>query len=502
MEREEGRAAREYILGRGISAGTIDAFRLGYAPADRRWLFGFLSRKGYSGDFLASSGLFSAKYPQSSFFSNRLMFPIADRQGRTLAFGGRLLSGDGPKYINSSESDFYKKGGTLFAIDRALGESRKSKEIYLAEGYMDVIALHQAGVTNAAAPLGTAFTDEQARLLRRWVEKVNLVFDADNAGQTAAEKGILTCRRNGLACAVVIPGQGLDGGGFKDPADILKERGPEVLHEAMRNSIPDLRYLLLRAKALFDTREAEGKARAAAFLFPYLQTLDSEVSRDAALGEAADHLGIDRRAAFEDYLRYERGESKRQNRQHYTGAEHGGSPGGAPDASRARSIRMSAELRLLIAVATHHQYYPQFRRDLGIQEVEDPDARELFIALEECFVRDEAGMEDLLPRIGSEELRNFVIRWSGSGEFAMNPEHLISDGVQKIKRHRLEKRLSDIVVELRMVAAENPGDAVSLDLEKRVEELMIEKKHIDAQVQIFFTGNCVERQPAGAAPQG
>ncbi|MDR2786135.1 MAG: DNA primase, partial [Treponema sp.] len=223
MEKPEYNHAKRYILERGITEEMLDRFRLGYAPGDRSWLFRFLSKKSYSPELLAISGLFYPDYPQSAFFHNRLMFPIADRQGKTVAFGGRLLSGDGPKYINSRESDIYRKGATLFAIDLAMSEIRRTKTAYLAEGYMDVIALHQAGITNAVAPLGTAFTDDQARLLKRWAERICLVFDADGAGQTAAVKAILSCRKNSLDCSVVVPGRQLPGNGedgapLKDPA--------------------------------------------------------------------------------------------------------------------------------------------------------------------------------------------------------------------------------------------------------------------------------------------
>jgi DNA primase len=227
MKKPEGRAAKQYIISRGISEEMIGRFKLGYAPANRGWLYEFLTKKGFSPSMLSASGLFSGQYPQSSFFGGRLMFPIADRQGRIVAFGGRIIAGEGPKYINSRETEIYHKGQTLFAIDLALPEIRKTKTAYLAEGYMDVIALHQAGITNALAPLGTAFTDEQAKLLGRWADQVNLVFDSDEAGQNAAVKAIMTCRKNGLACMVVVPEAGPAGTpGPRPPAPVPPPGGP------------------------------------------------------------------------------------------------------------------------------------------------------------------------------------------------------------------------------------------------------------------------------------
>ncbi|MDR0312469.1 MAG: DNA primase, partial [Treponema sp.] len=311
MKNAESEAVKRYIIGRGLNEQMIDLFQLGYAPADRQWMHKFLMQKGYSSEFLAHSGLFSMRHPGMALFSGRLMFPIADRQGRVVAFGGRFLENNAqdqedykaPKYINSPELEIYKKGETLFAINLALAEIRKTKTVYLAEGYMDVIALHQAGIANAVAPLGTAFTDEQAKLLRRWAEKAILVFDSDEAGQRAAVKGILTCRNNGLSCGVVVPQSpetqnlpinndtppigtsgisgvfgpeatlpkdpadilkiyGPEASPPKDPADILKFYGPEALQKVMKYYINDFDYLLNRAKSLYDIRESGGKSQA------------------------------------------------------------------------------------------------------------------------------------------------------------------------------------------------------------------------------------------------
>jgi DNA primase len=471
LEKSEGAAAKQYIISRGIDNAMIERFRLGYAPANRSWLHRFLTEKGYSPEFLASSGLFSKNYPQSAFFSDRLMFPIADRQGRTVAFGGRLLSGDGPKYLNSGESGAYKKGETLYAIDLALPEIRKTREAYIAEGYMDVVALHQAGVTNAVAPLGTAFTDEQARLLKRWAERVYLIFDADEAGQKAAFKGIMTCRKNGLESFVVSlnpeDSPEIAGGGPapKDPADVLKNFGPEALQRAVKCCINDFDYLIKKSRSLFDFSNSQGKARAAAFLFPYVRTVDSEVSRDSCLGLLADALGVDRQAVEADFLRFNR----RQ--------EGAGSGAVAPEARR--RISLNDELFLLIAVLVNHDLYPKLRSALAIDDFDDPAARELFIALEEWFRNDMPGLDDLKERISDEGLRNFVIQQGVSEAFFINPDKLVSDGIRKIRQKRLERRLAGIVAELRITKyGQNRGEG-------SLEDLLSEKVHLDAELRLL-----------------
>ncbi|MDR2760155.1 MAG: DNA primase [Spirochaetaceae bacterium] len=468
MEKPQGRAAKDYILARRISKEMIDRFRLGYAPADKTWLFKFLSQKGYTENFLVQSGLFFKNNPRTAFFTDRLMFPIADRQGRTTAFGGRILSGDGPKYINSSESEIYKKRETLFAIDLALPELRKTREVYLAEGYMDVIALHQAGINNAVAPLGTAFTDEQAKLLRRWVERIYLIFDTDEAGRAAAVKAIMTSRKNALVCSVVSLKNNRE---LKDPADILKEMGPEALQNSVKCFINDLEYLIERSKALYDLSGSEGKAQAVAFLFPYLEILDSEVSREASIEVIADAFGVERQAVFYDYGHYRPGESRPKKTM--VSQQSAGSGVKPP--------RMNEELFLLTVVFLNPGLYPKLLSAFTIEELKDPHAKELFIALDEWYRNDSSGMDDLLSRVNDEGLRKFVLERGNSEAFSVRVEQLVSDGIRRIKQKRLERRRAEIVTELRIMRQGDTGH--------RTVDLLAEKVHIDAELHRFKEHN-------------
>ncbi|MDR1862531.1 MAG: DNA primase [Treponema sp.] len=497
MKTEEGKAALDYVRNRGVSGELIERFRLGYTPRDRSWLFSFLTGKGYSPEFLAGSGLFSSKYPRVSFFSGRLMFPIADRQGRIVAFGARFLETPGgedaaksPKYINSQESVIYKKGQTLFAIDLAKAEIRRTREAYLAEGYMDIIALHQAGITNAVAPLGTAFTEDQARFLKAWADRVNLIFDSDDAGQNAAVKAILTCRKNGLSAFVVIPGRGLAGqtpdtpSFFKDPADILKEMGPEALQKSAKSCILDFEYLVDRARVLFDPSGAEGKAKAVAFMFPYVEALDSEVSKNSCIDDIADAFGVERQAVQADFKQYGR----------MDGPKWGTVPKDAPP-PQAKPVRMSDELFLLTAVLVNPGWYPKLRASLSsvlpIEEIDDPRAKELLIALEEWFRNDTPGLDDLLARIQDEALRGFVVEQAASQAFSQNPELLFGESMKRIRQKRLERRQAEIIMEL---GTQKRGDG-GRGLEGRslqgrsLQDLLAEKVYVDAELHRLKEAN-------------
>ncbi|MCL2879792.1 MAG: DNA primase [Treponema sp.] len=482
--KHEKPAAYEYIVSRGISEESIKQFNLGYAPDNNHWLFQFLEKKGYSQEFLNDSGLFSAHYPGLSFFTGRLMFPIVDRQGRTIAFGGRAMPGavqkDGkepPRYLNSRDSVIFRKGQTLFGIHLAMEEMRRSKTVYIAEGYMDVIAMHQAGLTNTVAPLGTAFTDEQAHLLSRWAERVILVFDSDTAGQDAAYKGILTCHKNGLFCSLVEPekpekGEAIAGQQtvkIKDPADILLNFGADILNKRMKCIINDFDYLISRSRSLFNTSLPEGKSAALKFLFPYLEVVSSEIERADCITAAADAFGTDRDAIQKDYDR---------------GKKSGNKMAAAGPAGGTDKIRMNEELFLLILVAVHPVLYPQLRRSLEIREIEDPSAKEIFVALEECFINDETGIDALLSRIGSPELHDFIVRRGISAEFnadngtGFDPARIFDDGLTRIKMKRMKTRSDGISAELKR-AERDPGK-FSQDV---LDELLEEKMQIDAQLR-------------------
>jgi DNA primase len=474
-EKDEGKSALNYILDRSISEEMIKKFQLGFAPADRDFLHKFLKQKSYSDDFLAKSGLFSAKYNKIPLFSGRLMFPITDRQGKIVAFGGRALPGavqsDGnepPKYINSPETEIYKKGQTLFAIDHAKPEMRQTKTVYLAEGYMDVIALHQAEVVNSVAPLGTAFTDEQAAWLRRWVEKVILIFDSDEAGQKAAYKAIITCRKNGLSCFLVNLQEGLESEIYeketekmKDPADILHKFGPQILKNVVKFIINDFEYLISRSRFQYSAADGETD-RAVEFMFPYLEALDSEIDRADSITRIADIFKIERDAVLKEYSNWKLTGFRDYSQKSVE--------------KQKLQIRRNAELSLLTTVALNQELYPEFRAALEIKDVDDPAAKELFVALEECFKRDEIGVDFLLARISDEALRNYAADCGTSGEFKGDSRRFMEDGIKQIRKKHLEKRVTEINAQMREDERKF-GNVVNMD------ELLAEKKDIDSQIR-------------------
>ncbi|GHV19730.1 DNA primase [Spirochaetia bacterium] len=462
-EKNEGKNALNYVLERGISRGMVDRFHLGFAPADRFWLHKFLRSKGYSDEFLTVSGLFAKNNAAYSFFADRLIFPIADKTGRTVAFGGRILSGDGPKYLNSGESVIFKKRETLFALHLALPEIRASKEVIIAEGYMDVIALHQAGITNAVAPLGTAFTEDQAKLLGRWAQRILFLFDIDEAGQTAAWKAVLTCRKIGVGCAVIVP-EPLNGQNFKDPADILRTFGAEVLKKIVKNVILEFEYLLTRSRRNVNVDDSGGNAKAAALLFPYIDLLDSEIERASCFKRIADSFETDPAAVLEDFKNWLE-IKKFNNKRSFTGSGEN------------KTVVMNNELYLLTAVVVNFGINPQLWNDVRVaiplEEFEDLNARELYIALEECSRNDTKNLDAVLRKLNDVSLKNFVALKSTTLEFQEKPDVIVSDGIKTIKGDRLKRKRQGLIAKMRVAKNSN------LD----TSELVQEKMFIDNEIK-------------------
>ncbi|MCP4160846.1 MAG: DNA primase, partial [Deltaproteobacteria bacterium] len=230
-------AARAYIEARGISSEILEEFQLGFAPFDFNWLYKFLIRKNYSEQFLKESGLFSKKKHSIPLFMNRIIFPVFSIRDEIIGFSGRELGDHGPKYINSPETIIFHKGSQLYGISKSLREIKKTRAFVLCEGNVDVLAFHQSGVKNAIAPLGTAFTLEQAKLLKRYSDAGIVVFDGDSAGAKATAKAAILCETVGLSVSVAELPKG------RDPADIMEKDGAESLQKVLICPITTFEYL-------------------------------------------------------------------------------------------------------------------------------------------------------------------------------------------------------------------------------------------------------------------
>ena len=290
-EGREAADARSYLLGRGLSEETLRDFRVGYAPSAWDRMLVASRQAGFSDEELLASGLVqrSQSRPGSVYdrFRARIMFPSADVRGRVCGFGARATSaGERAKYINSPESDVYHKREQLFGIDRARGAVSRADRAVLAEGYTDVLALHQVGVTNAVGIMGTSFTEEQLRVLEKHAHVLELCLDADSAGQNAMLRASELASGHQLELRVVGLPEGLD------PADLLARDGAGALHGLVEGSVPFAVFHVDRILAGAALRSAEGRDRAAAELGPVLASVPPSVLREDLIRRVAGRLEL------------------------------------------------------------------------------------------------------------------------------------------------------------------------------------------------------------------
>ncbi len=280
-------ALRYFTEGRQLSVSAIKHFGLGYAPNDFDSFTKYMLSRGYTDDELVAANLCRRKEGSKSIYSafrNRVMFPVIDVSGNVIAFGGRVMDDSKPKYLNSSDTPVFKKSRNLFALNFARLTCKES--IVLCEGYMDVIALHAHGVTNAVATLGTAITAEQARLLSRYTKKVIISYDADEAGQTAAKKAMRLLEEVGVEVSVLhIPGA-------KDPDEYIKTYGVEKFKEVIGAAKSKFDYRLDTIFGKYDITLPQDKVSALADVENLISDIYSVAERDVYIQSVSKRLGI------------------------------------------------------------------------------------------------------------------------------------------------------------------------------------------------------------------
>ncbi len=314
-----GKPAREYAAKRGLSKQTLDNFGIGYSPIAWNALYDYLKGKGYKDAELLNSGIFKKSEKTDKpfdLFRGRLMFPIFDSFGKIIAFGGRALGDEKPKYINSPDSLVYDKRNHLYAMNFARKE--QSKQLIVVEGYMDAIAMHVAGFKNTVAALGTSFTDNQLKLCSRYAEEVVFFFDADNAGQNAALRAIKMMmeylkKLTGINIRIKIA-KVPDG---KDPDEFIKVNGADKFKEVVRNALYVEDYLLERAKN--DNTDPEtGRLDSGKYqqdILVYGSWMNDEIKMSKMAGVAGPVLGATQQAVLSQMKKYQQIEDKKLEQQ-------------------------------------------------------------------------------------------------------------------------------------------------------------------------------------------
>lgn len=279
----------KYLHERGLRDETIKKFRLGYAPKGWRNILNFLIKRGYKIKEIAKTGILVQKNNSADYydrFRNRIIFPIADYSGKVVGYSARIIpSGDESqaKYINTPETEVYHKSRILYGIDKAKSEIKQQGWVLLMEGNMDVIAAYQAGICNGAAVSGTALTDEQINIIKRYTSRIRMFFDMDNAGEIATKKSVKACLSKEMDIQIINLPFG------KDAADMAKDN-PEKLKSTVDTPLSVMDYFFQKAFQKFDKEKVEGKKKIAEELLDIIANLENAVEKSHWLKKLSEEL--------------------------------------------------------------------------------------------------------------------------------------------------------------------------------------------------------------------
>jgi DNA primase len=445
----EGRRALEYFEGRGVTSATRERFRLGYAPGSWDALSAHLASRGASREEIADSGLVTVKETGGGYydrFRGRVMFPIFDAQGRAVAFGGRTMGDDKPKYLNSPETAVYTKGNHLYGLVQARDAIRKSGFAILVEGYLDVIVPAQEGIDNLVASLGTALTESQARLLRRYMSRPQVIvnYDPDTAGQAATTRSFETLLAQGFKINVLsLPG-GLD------PDEYVREHGATAYRDLLRTTTPYLDYVVDRAMGAHDLTRPSGKADALNDVMPFIAQIESQLERVEYARRVAERMHID-----EDILRKElrRAAARRE-------------PKIDRDRVAPRPGMTDLERRFLVVLFGDSRVRSSVLPEIEVADIEGLASEPIFRALLEAHRSGESvGYAEIsdnlsdtarqdLASLVAVELSDIAAAWKGSYE-----ENVASEAqscLAQLRRTRFQRDLETLQKEIRQ--AEAAGD--------------------------------------------
>ncbi len=465
---EEGEKALEYLQKRKVSEEMIKLFELGYAPSDTSWLYKFLQKKGYTDELLKKSGLFSPGSFPYPMFADRLMFPVRSWQGRYIAFSGRDLSGreNAPKYKNTSDTPVYSKRHNLFGLYQALETLKKGKTpALIVEGNFDVVSMHQAGITGAVASLGTAFTEEQVKLLSRYTNRIDLMFDSDEAGQKSTDKAIALIHKAGLECFVHKLTRG------KDASEILEKEGTEALFDDFKTSESAFQYLVSKGSKTYNIQSARGKSDFVRYLSPFLQSTVSSVETDSYVQSLSSLLSVSEESIRADMT------SADDKRQQMAGEDERGIIQGSPR-RRFNPAAVSIDLFAMLYLANHRELFREYRSRISFADLKDREAQIIYMALENAMRNEITSNELFLTMITDEDARNDTATSFALDEYSQkNGRSALDEAADRITLRGMEERRGVLLNQLRSFSD-------SLDQEQ-LEDALMRKKELDEKISVL-----------------
>ena len=471
----KAKAAREYLKKRGISEETQRAFHIGFSHDKWDSLLNLLKEKGASEKLIEQSGLVSVNEEKDRVFDRfrgRIMFPVLDVNGNAIAFGARAMGKDEPKYLNSPETPAYTKGQHLYGLFQSKDEIRQKKFAILVEGYLDLIALHQFGITNTAASLGTAFTAEQSKLLSRFSKKVVINYDGDAAGIKAARRAIEHLLPQEFDIKVLVLPDG------KDPDDFIRENGVDVYNDRRGKAAGFLRFALDASVSDRNLHNAKQKAEAIEEFLPVIPAIRNNIQRRESFDQAMTFFHIEDAGL------------KRELWTSLKNIDHGVTQNITQNVSRAARAKITVAERRLLELLV----FDRDLRDIILPQIEPSDYENLSTAeIFAAFIAAHEAKQDIAPdtlveHIGDDDTSLDLAHELLTGkprrekdDAIDNVLHQAENCVFSLRNMAITNRIMEISREATL--AEQSGDAEVFN-QLTFEQLELEKIRRDLQRRI------------------
>ncbi|MFZ3062375.1 MAG: DNA primase [Actinomycetota bacterium] len=462
LQAPEGKKALTYLSNRGYTPETIKTFMLGYAPDKWDALLTYALKNGYKKEELLAAGLVIKSQQESGRvfdrFRGRIIFPILDIQGRAIGFGGRVLGEEMPKYMNSPETPIYHKSRVLYALNWARSEVTIKEEAIIVEGYTDVISLHQHGIRNAVATLGTALTAEHLRLISRFARRVTLVFDADVAGKMAAERGLAfvpefylsseyrtildLVEKKELDMMVAVLPKG------SDPADFVSKQGQADFEKLVSGASPLVDFCISSVLASHNLSIISERQRAASQIVDIIARLPSPVAQEAYLKTSAEKLAVSYESLMAEFNR----KAQARGRLGQRGFESRGKGAVESSVSSRKDPGERVEREVLQVILQFGEFSENFLGKLTGEHFTSPIYKNLFLTLKDEFDREGKIDSKKLPEsIGNEEVKRAAIELSINPLVSVEKEKYAHEILDRIKEFEIRRRINNIKEELRKI---------------------------------------------------
>lgn len=463
LEAKEAEGARSYLLKRGISEEIIGKFNLGYSMNSWSDIYEYLKRKGFKEDILVRSGMIIPNNNGSGYydrFRGRVMFPIYDIQGRVAGFGGRVLDDSTPKYLNSPETPIFSKGSLFYGLDIARNGMKEAGYAIIVEGYMDVIALHQAGVTNAAATLGTAFTLNHLRILGRFSKEAVLTFDSDAAGINAALRTMDIFMGSAIKARVLLLPEG------EDPDSFIRRKGKEAFLELVQEAGSLVNFaidrIIERGSGSDNSDSIDRKVKIAEECFAVIRKIPSRIEQDYYLKKVSKDLDIGKDVLVSEFKKGNGGRKR-------------------ISAEKDRKVvtdRPKEEQVLLTLIIRDGELRKRAGENLRVDDFSDPQFREIAGYL----LNSDRDVHDVINSEACDQsTKDLMTNMAVNDIYVDSHEKILSDCIRVMRRKRLEKELKD--VEKEIASAELSG------MFDRVRDLLLTKQLLLRKKKVLYENN-------------